>query len=80
MSVILAAIFVIIARRKSGPFHIIRAVIGMLGLLLALAAFSDAMPRQYPQEAIDMLNNHQLGPALEKLLKSTGIIRNRRKN
>ncbi len=30
------------------------------------------MPSQYPQEAIDMLNNEQLGPALEKLLKSTG--------
>ncbi|MHC4638155.1 MAG: protein kinase domain-containing protein [Planctomycetota bacterium] len=69
---LLAAVFVIIARRKSGPFHIIRAVLGMLGLLLALTLFSDAMPRQYPQEVVNMLNNEQLGPALEKLLKSTG--------
>ena len=34
--------------------------------------FSDAMPSKYPQEAIDMLNNEQLGPALERLFKSAG--------
>lgn len=70
---LLAAVFVIIARRKSGPVHIIRAVLGMLGLLFALLAFSDAMPRRYPQETIDMLNNNQLGPALEKLLRITDV-------
>jgi len=41
-------------------------------LLFALVFFSDAMPRQYPQEAIDMLNNEQLGPALERLFKNAG--------
>lgn len=69
---LLAAIFIFIARRKSGPVHIIRAVLGMLGLLFALLFFSEAMPRQYPREAINMLNNRQLGPALEKLLRISG--------
>ena len=44
----------------------------MLGLLFALLFFSDGMPRQYPREVIDMLNNHQLGPALEKLFRGSG--------
>ena len=68
---LLAAVFVIIARNKGGAFHIIRAVAGMFGLLLALLSLSDGMPRQYPQEVIDMLNNGQLGPALEKLFRGT---------
>jgi TM2 domain-containing membrane protein YozV len=68
---VLAVIFIIIARRKSGPFHIIRAVLGLLGFLAALLFLSECLPR-YPQEVIDMLNSNQLGPALEKLLKSTG--------
>jgi len=68
---VLAVIFIIIARRKSGPLHIIRAVLGLLGLLAALLFLSEGLPR-YPQEVIDMLNSDQLGPALEKLLKSTG--------
>ena len=69
---LLAAIFIIIARRKSGPLHIFRTVLGMSGLLIALGFFSDSMPSNYPQEAIDMLNNNQPGPALELLLSSTG--------
>lgn len=68
---LLAVVFVIIARSKGGAFHIIRAVLGMLGLMLGLASFSDAMPREYSQETVDMLNNEQLGPALEILFKST---------
>jgi len=69
---LIAAISVIIARGKSGPFHIIRAVLGMLGLMLALGLFSDAMPKHYPPETIAMLSNGQLGPALEKIFKSPG--------
>jgi len=67
----LATVFVIIARRRSGPVHIIRAVLGMSGLLIALTFFSESMPRQYPQQVVDMLNNHQVGPALDQLLQST---------
>jgi serine/threonine protein kinase len=69
---LLAGIFIIIARRRSGPFHIIRAILGMSILLIALGFFSDSMPSNYPQEAIDMLNNNQPGPALELLLSITG--------
>ena len=69
--VLLAAILVIIARRKAGPFHIVRALAATAGLLLALATFSEAMPNHCPQEAITMLNNHQLGPALEKLMQAS---------
>ena len=29
------------------------------------------MPKKYPQEVIDMLNNKQLGPAIETLMART---------
>jgi serine/threonine protein kinase/TM2 domain-containing membrane protein YozV len=69
---LLAAVFIIIARSKSsGPFHIIRAILGVMGLVFAMLFFSDAMQWPYPGEVHDMLKNGQLGPALEKLLQST---------
>ncbi|MHC4424903.1 MAG: protein kinase domain-containing protein [Planctomycetota bacterium] len=68
---LLAAIFTIIGRRHLGARHLIRVVLGLGGFVLAMITFSDAMSGRYFQEVVDLLNSQQIGPAFEKLLRST---------
>ncbi|MBN1807088.1 MAG: protein kinase [Sedimentisphaerales bacterium] len=68
---LLAAVFVIIGRRHLGARHLIRAVLGLIGFVFAVMMFSDALSLswRYSEEVVRMLNSHQIGPALEKLLR-----------
>jgi preprotein translocase subunit SecG len=64
---LLALTFTIIARRRSGGAHIIRAGVGMLGLVLSLLMLSDALPKSYPKTLYRSFENNQVGPALETM-------------
>ena len=65
---LLSAVFIIIGRRKGGALHIIRAALGITGLLGTLSLLADILPRNYSDSVVQMLNNNQLGAALEVLL------------
>jgi hypothetical protein len=64
-----ASVFIILGRRHLGARHLIRALLGLLGLILAISAFSEAISGRYSREVIEMLNNRQIGPAFERLLQ-----------
>ena len=68
---LLAGIFTIIGRRHLGARHMIRAVLGLIAFFCVLLVFSDAMSGSYFQEVVNMLNSQQIGPAFDKLLRST---------
>jgi hypothetical protein len=68
---LLAGIFTIIGRRHLGARHMIRAVLGLMAFFCVLLVFSDAMSGSYFQEVVNMLNSQQIGPAFDKLLRST---------
>jgi len=68
---LLAMVFIIIARRNSGAAHILRAVLGLLGLWVTLSLLAQAVPGTYSPEIVNMFNNDQPGPALEILLGQT---------
>ena len=44
---LLALTLVILARRKSGPLHIVRAVVGFAALMGAIGCYSDLIPQRY---------------------------------
>jgi hypothetical protein len=68
---LIASVFVIIGRRHLGASHLLRAVLGLAGFVFAVTMFSDALSRssRYSEEVVRMLNSHQIGPALDKLLR-----------
>ncbi len=68
----LGAIFIIIGRRHWGIHHLVRALLGMIGLFLAAIAFSQAFPNSYPAGFNELLKSGQALPAFEILLNSIG--------
>jgi hypothetical protein len=64
----IAALFIMMGRRKSGPVHLVRAVLGLGGFFWAIQLFrSEAVSRAYADSIVDLLNKSQVGLALEKL-------------
>jgi len=64
----LAAIFIMIGRRKSGPMHLIRAVLGLSGFFWAIRLFCGrALPIDEVPGLVDQIKQNQVGPALERL-------------
>ncbi|MBN1845418.1 MAG: protein kinase [Sedimentisphaerales bacterium] len=68
---ILSATFMIMARRRFGAAHMIRAAFGQMAMLLSISALSASLPDRYPQQVIDMLKSNRIGPALESLLEAS---------
>jgi len=68
---LLAGVCIIIGRRHLGVRHMLRAVLGLMAFFCVLLVFSDAMSGSYFQEVVNMLNSQQIGPAFDKLLRST---------
>ncbi len=64
----LAAILIMIGRRKSGPMHLVRALLGLGGFFWAVQLFrSEAMSAAQVQSVIALFQQNQVGPALEML-------------
>ncbi|MBN1507487.1 MAG: protein kinase [Sedimentisphaerales bacterium] len=63
-----AAIFIMIGRRRSGPMHLIRAILGLGGFFWAIQLFrSEAMSTEQTGKVVDFIQQNQVGPALERL-------------
>ncbi len=64
----LAAILIMIGRRKNGPAHLVRAFIGLCGFFGAIQLFRyEVMSRGEVQAIVDLFRQNQAGPALERL-------------
>jgi hypothetical protein len=63
-----AAIFIMIGRRRSGPMHLIRAVLGLGGFFWAIQLFRDsALSTDQVQKVVEFFQQNQISPALEQL-------------
>lgn len=64
----LGAIFIMIGRRRSGPMHLIRAILGLGGFFWAIQLFRDsALSGDQVQKVVESFQQKQVGPALEQL-------------
>jgi hypothetical protein len=67
----LAAILIMIGRRKAGPMHLIRAILGLAGFFWATQLFrSEALSTEQVQQVVDLFKQDQVGPGLEKLFSA----------
>jgi hypothetical protein len=66
-----AAIFIMIGRRRSGPMHLIRAILGLSGFFWALQMFRGAaLSTEQVQKVVEFIQQNQMGPALEQLFSA----------
>jgi len=64
----LAAIFIMIGRRRSGAAHLIRALLGLGGFFWAIQLFrSEAISAGRIEDVVTLLQDKQIGHALERL-------------
>lgn len=69
----LAAILIMIGRRKNGPAHLIRALLGLVGFFWAIQLFrSEVMSQGEVQNIVDLFRQNQAGPALDRLFGAFG--------
>jgi hypothetical protein len=67
----LAAILIMIGRRRFGPAHLIRALAGLGGFFWAIQLFrSDAISTDSVQRMVDLIKQNQVGSALEILFRA----------
>ena len=71
---VVAASCMILARRRFGAAYMARAALAMLGFIVALSALSASLPSTYPPKVVTMLQNEQLGPALEQLFNASSTM------
>jgi len=67
---LIAAIFIIIARRKISAKHILRGVVGIGGMLLSLLWLSDSVPAGFIPSFYRHLDNRQMGQAIGALINN----------
>jgi TM2 domain-containing membrane protein YozV len=67
----LGAILIMIGRRRYGPMHLIRALMGLGGFFWAIQLFrGDALSTGQVRSIVDLIQQHQLGPALQRLFSA----------
>lgn len=73
MLLFMAAILIMVGRRKSGPAHLIRALLGLVGFFWAIQLFrSEVMSQGEVQNIVDLFRQNQAGPALDRLFGAFG--------
>ncbi len=73
VSLFLAAVLIMIGRRKNGPAHLIRALLGLVGFFWAIQLFrSEVMSQGEVQNIVDLFRQKQAGPALDRLFGAFG--------
>ena len=66
-------ILIMVGRRKSGPAHLIRALLGLVGFFWAIQLFrSEVMSQGEVQNIVDLFRQNQAGPALDRLFGAFG--------
>lgn len=69
----LAAMLIMIGRRKSGAAHLIRALLGLGGFFWAIQLFrGEVVSSGEIQSIVDLIKQNQVGPALERLFGALG--------
>jgi hypothetical protein len=64
----LGAILIMVGRRKSGPMHLVRALLGLGGFFWAIQLFrSEAISKEQVRGVVEQIQQNQTGPALERL-------------
>jgi len=67
----LAAIFIMIGRRKAGPSHLIRALLGLGGFFWAIQLFrSKAISAEQVQSVVDLIKQNQVDAGLKILFSA----------
>jgi len=67
----LAAIFIMIGRRKVGPSHLIRALLGLGGFFWAIQLFrSKAISAEQVQSVVDLIKQNQVDAGLKILFSA----------
>ncbi len=67
----LAAILIMIGRRRFGPMHLIRAVIGLGGFFWAARLFcGEAISTEQVRRIVDLIEKNEVGPALQRLFSA----------
>ncbi len=67
----LAAVLIMIGRRRYGPAHLIRALLGLGGVFWAIQLFgNEAMSSSEAQEVANRLQQNETGLALERLFEA----------
>ncbi len=67
----LAALLIMVGRRKSGPAHVIRALLGLGGFFWAIQLFrSEAMSASEAKSIAELIQQHEVGRALERLFSA----------
>jgi len=67
----LGAILIMIGRRRSGPMHLIRAILGLGGFFWAIRLFGgEALSTEQVQKVVDFIRQKQVGLALEQLFSA----------
>jgi len=69
----LAAVLIMIGRRKNGAAHLIRALLGLGGFFWAISLFrSEVVSSSEAQGIADLIRQNQVGPGLERLFGALG--------
>jgi serine/threonine protein kinase len=67
----LAAVLIMIGRRRFGPAHLIRAIAGLGGFFWAIQLFrGDAISTDSVQRMVDLIKQNQVGSALDILFRA----------
>jgi hypothetical protein len=67
----LAAILIMIGRRRFGPTHLIRALIGLAGFFFAIQLFREgAISTDSVQRMVELIQQNQASPALDILFRA----------
>ena len=66
----LAAVLVMIGRRKSGPMHLMRALLGLGGFLFAVFAVQGVISPIELEHIVEAFQESQVGPGIERFLSA----------
>ncbi len=67
----LAAILIMIGRRRFGPMHLIRAILGLGGFFWATRLFcGEAISTDQVRRIVDLIEKNEVGPALQRLFSA----------
>jgi len=68
-----AAVLIMIGRRKNGASHLIRALLGLGGFFWAISLFrSEVVSSREAQNIADLIRQNQVGAGLERLFNALG--------
>ena len=65
----LSVVLAVIARRRRGGSHMIRSVVGIVGIAISLFVLHDSIPMRYVESTMEIIEGNRLGPVLDNILQ-----------